>query len=71
MPGDPDLVRTDVSVRATIYDIGEEPAEAFYWRDVHMHERIEATEDLRRQHHGWELRHDPGLERIARLVEFA
>ena len=54
-----------------IYRIGEEPPEAWFWRDIRIIDRIEAAERIRRDHHGWEAGNEPRLERTSCIVEFA
>ena len=61
----------ETRVEARLYRVGEEPPEAWHWRDVGVAERIEAIERIRREHHGWKKGHEPRLERTARVVEFA
>ncbi len=55
----------------TVYRLGEQPPEAWFWREIRVEDRIEATERIRREHHEWERGHEPRFERIARLVELA
>lgn len=53
-----------------MYRIGEEPPEAWFWRDIRIEDRIEAVERMRRGQHGWEQGYEPAFERTACIVEF-
>lgn len=56
---------------SAVYALGEEPPEAIAWQDIWIEDRIRAAEHLRQRHHGWSRGSEPGLERVARLVELA